>query len=111
MKQLLREEKMFRCSGISCVIVFYVSAGSQCSAATGSGVSRRAEAGGDLQRPRPSPRRLPAAQLGASRRPRSHRLLPGRAAEDTGTMPGAVDLSVLQQSTFKTVCRASDSGL
>lgn len=64
--------------------MFRVTLGFECSAAAGSGVSRRAEAGGHLQRPRPSPGRFSAAQLGASRGPRSHRLLPGGAAEDTG---------------------------
>jgi len=67
-------------------MVFSVAAGFECSAASGSGVSRRAEAGGDLQRPRPSPGRLSAAQLGAPRGPRSHRLLPGGAAQDPGKL-------------------------
>lgn len=65
-------------------VMFSVPAGCECSAAAGSGVSRWTEAGGDLQRPRPTPGRLSAAQLGAPWRPRSHRLLPGGAAEDTG---------------------------
>lgn len=59
-------------------------AGPERRAPSGSGVSWRAASGGDLQRPRPSPWRLPAAQLGASWRPRPHRLLPGGAAEDSG---------------------------
>lgn len=89
------EHKMFLSTGISGSCrwsrvsqCFMPPAGFECSAAAGSGVSRRTEAGCDLQRPRPSPWRLSAAQLGASWRPRPHRLLPGGAAEDSGTTQG-----------------------